>query len=131
MLRRSKEGAFLFQRFERRGSEHGLPRRGGVRLCLVAARAGYLMAAVVWAAGVHTAVAQSAAGCALRLNQIQVIGTHNSYHAGIAPSAAKVWQQQRPDAFPTLDYRHPPLREQLASGVRQIELDIYAGRFVE
>ena len=24
---------------------------------------------------------------ALKLNQIQVIGTHNSYHAGIAPSA--------------------------------------------
>jgi hypothetical protein len=29
---------------------------------------------------------------ALKLNQIQVIGTHNSYHAGIAPNETKVWQ---------------------------------------
>jgi hypothetical protein len=29
---------------------------------------------------------------ALKLNQIQVIGTHNSYHVGIAPNEAKLWQ---------------------------------------
>ena len=28
----------------------------------------------------------------IKLNQIQVIGTHNSYHAGIAPNEAKLWQ---------------------------------------
>ena len=28
----------------------------------------------------------------LKLNQIQVIGTHNSYHAGIAPNETKLWQ---------------------------------------
>jgi Phosphoinositide phospholipase C, Ca2+-dependent len=26
----------------------------------------------------------------VKLNQIQVIGTHNSYHAGLAPSEAKL-----------------------------------------
>lgn len=62
----------------------------------------------------------------LRLNQIQVIGTHNSYHAGFAPSAARLWQAKNPAAFNGLDYRHQPLSQQLESGVRQIELDVFA-----
>ena len=45
----------------------------------------------------------------LRINQIQVIGTHNSYHAGFAPSAAKLWEQKNPRAFGGLDYQHQPL----------------------
>ncbi len=69
----------------------------------------------------------------LKLNQIQVIGTHNSYHAGIAPSEAKLWQMKDPEVFTGLDYRHEPLSQQLDAGVRQIELDIFAdsqgGRF--
>jgi hypothetical protein len=61
-----------------------------------------------------------------KINQIQVIGTHNSYHAGIAPNEAKLWQAKYADAYKGLDYRHQPLAQQLDSGVRQIELDIYA-----
>jgi hypothetical protein len=60
------------------------------------------------------------------LNQIQVIGTHNSYHAGIAPNAAKVWQAKNPQEYQKLDYQHPSLPQQLDGGVRQIELDIFA-----
>ncbi len=70
---------------------------------------------------------------ALKLNQIQVIGTHNSYHAGIAPSEQKLWEMKDPDVFRGLDYQHETLTRQLDSGVRQIELDIFAdsegGRF--
>ncbi len=62
----------------------------------------------------------------LKLNQIQVIGTHNSYHAGIAPNESKVWQAKYPDAYQALDYHHAPLSEQFNAGVRQIELDIFA-----
>ena len=62
----------------------------------------------------------------LRLNQIQVIGTHNSYHAGFAPSAAKLWEEKNPRAFGGLDYQHQPLPAQFDSGVRQIELDVFA-----
>jgi hypothetical protein len=62
----------------------------------------------------------------LRLNQIQVIGTHNSYHAGIAPNEAILWKRRRPDLFAALDYRHPSQSAQMSSGVRQIELDIFA-----
>ena len=74
--------------------------------------------------GVLSASAQK--GDQLRLNQIQVIGTHNSYHAGFAPSAAKLWEEKNPRAFNSLDYRHQPLAEQFDSGVRQIELDVFA-----
>ena len=65
-------------------------------------------------------------GGALKLNQIQVIGTHNSYHAGIAPNESKLWQAKYADAYKGLDYQHQPLQQQFDSGVRQIELDIYA-----
>ena len=69
--------------------------------------------------------AQSADGV-VKLNQIQVIGTHNSYHAGIAPNESKLWQAKYADAYKGLDYQHQPLPQQFDSGVRQIELDVYA-----
>ena len=69
----------------------------------------------------------------LRINQIQVIGTHNSYHIGLTPGVAKLLQATNPKAFDGLDYQHAPLTVQFDHGVRQIELDIYAdakgGRF--
>jgi hypothetical protein len=70
------------------------------------------------------AIAQSDAN--VRINQIQIIGTHNSYHSGFAPSAQKYWQEKYPNVFAGLDYRHPSLTSQLNSGVRQIEIDIFA-----
>jgi hypothetical protein len=60
------------------------------------------------------------------LNQIQVIGTHNSYHAGLAPSEAKLMMEKNPKLFQALEYQHAALDRQLSSGVRQIELDIFA-----
>jgi Phosphoinositide phospholipase C, Ca2+-dependent len=62
----------------------------------------------------------------LRINQIQVIGSHNSYHSGIAPSERKLIEQQNPKAMRALDYAHAPLADQLNGGVRQLEIDIYA-----
>ena len=76
---------------------------------------------------------QATQDAVVRINQIQVVGTHNSYHAGFAPSEAKLMQARNPKAFESLDYSHRPLGEQLSSGVRQIEIDVYAdskgGRF--
>ncbi len=63
---------------------------------------------------------------AIHLNQIQVIGSHNSYHTGIAPSERKLIGQQNPKAMRALDYEHPPIPEQLSHGVRQVEIDVYA-----
>jgi len=62
----------------------------------------------------------------LRLNQIQVIGTHNSYHAGIATSETAIWKAKSPEDFKGLEYKHQPLSQQLDAGIRQIELDIFA-----
>lgn len=57
----------------------------------------------------------------LRLNQIRVLGSHNSYHVRPQGRLAR--------AFPIeeFQYTHPPLEEQFETrGVRQIELDIFA-----
>src|ERR1700742_554568 len=62
----------------------------------------------------------------VHLNQIQVIGTHNSYNHGFAPSEAKWLQEKNPKAFEALDYAHGPLASQLDGGVRQMEIDIAA-----
>jgi len=72
------------------------------------------------------AAAVPGSGDSVKMNQIQVIGTHNSYHAGLAPSEAILLEQKNPKLYQALEYRHRPLDEQLSSGVRQIELDIYA-----
>ena len=84
------------------------------------------------------ALISSAAGAAgsdddIRINQIQVIGSHNSYHAGLTPGVTKLLQATNPKAFDGLDYQHSPLTVQFDHGIRQVELDIYAdakgGRF--
>ena len=69
---------------------------------------------------------QAAGDDAVRINQIQVIGTHNSYHAGLTPGVAKLLRQQNPKAFAALDYTHPSLTRQLDGGVRQLEIDVFA-----
>ncbi len=84
--------------------------------------------ALLLATFVSVAVVASAQATkdSLRINQIQVIGTHNSYHAGLLPGIAKMLEQSNPEAFKSLDYRHAGLAEQLDHGIRQIELDIFA-----
>jgi len=72
------------------------------------------------------AVSARSAEQPVRINQIQVIGTHNSYHVGFAPAAAGLMKQFAPKVFAGLDYSHPPLTQQLDDGVRQFELDVYA-----
>jgi Phosphoinositide phospholipase C, Ca2+-dependent len=54
----------------------------------------------------------------LKLNQIQVIGTHSSYHAGIASNESKLWQGKYAKAYEGLDYQHQPLPQQFDSGVQ-------------
>jgi len=72
---------------------------------------------------------------ALRLNQIQVLGTHNSYHVAPEPRlmekirsiAAAVPEVTEGLGDPaSLEYTHLPLDEQLDAGLRTFELDIAA-----
>lgn len=74
---------------------------------------------------------------AIGMNEVQVLGSHNSYHlrpdpavlAGIAAFSGERVARE-------LDYEHRPITEQLEEhGIRQLELDVYAdpegGRFAE
>lgn len=61
----------------------------------------------------------------VRLNQIQVIGSHNSYHIAAAPAVMSLIATAGKAQAEGLDYTHPPLAEQFSKrGIRQIELDI-------
>ena len=75
----------------------------------------------------------------LRLNQIQVVGSHNSYRrrtygplfAHVQSLASCLSEELDPENW---DYNHPPLREQLdVYGVRALEIDLFndpqGGRF--
>jgi hypothetical protein len=69
-----------------------------------------LSRATAFAAGDPSSVEQ------LRINQLQFIGTHNSYH---------VRDPARPNKnFPDWSYSHAPLDVQLEHGVRSFELDL-------
>ena len=63
----------------------------------------------------------------LRMNEIQVLGTHNSYHIqprdGILELLAGF---ESVELIESLEYTALPLRDQLDKGVRQLEFDIYA-----
>lgn len=62
----------------------------------------------------------------VRLNQVQVIGSHNSYHAGLGPNEMAFLRQKSAKDAGHLDYSHPPLKEQLDHGIRQLEIDVFA-----
>jgi hypothetical protein len=62
----------------------------------------------------------------LRLDQVQVLGSHNSYHGRpFAPVLAALYKST-PGLAQSLDYAHAPLPKQFALGVRQIELDTWS-----
>jgi hypothetical protein len=62
----------------------------------------------------------------LRLDQVQVIGTHNSYHLPATPEFREAVEGLIPGLVDAFDYTHRPLTEQLDElGVRQFELDIF------
>ena len=63
----------------------------------------------------------------VRLNQIQVIGSHNSYHIAPAPPVMDALSRRSARMAESLDYTHRPLQEQFTHlGIRQIELDLFA-----
>lgn len=71
-----------------------------------------------------------------RLDQCQVVGTHNSYHVAPGPVMDTLIRSKPGSGADDLAYTHRPLKEQLGIlGIRQLELDLYAdpegGRFAE
>ncbi len=62
-----------------------------------------------------------------RIDQIQVIGSHNSYHLAPHPNVQGILGARGKVAARALDYTHRPLAEQFSRlGLRQIELDVFA-----
>jgi hypothetical protein len=62
----------------------------------------------------------------MRLNYVQVLGTHNSYHVEPRPALLQFIALLEPQQAAAIEYTHRPLDEQLDEfGVRQVELDVY------
>ena len=63
----------------------------------------------------------------IRLNEIQVIGTHNSYHIAPPKPVMELIAGISQSLADSIAYTHKPLGEQLgALGMRQLEWDLYA-----
>lgn len=73
-----------------------------------------------------TLTASNADNC-LRLNQVQVLGTHNSYKRWPLPELITLLDQHRDGWARDISYEHKPLTEQLDTlNIRQFELDVFA-----
>lgn len=59
----------------------------------------------------------------LKMNQLQTMGSHNSYKMAIAPLEMATIRARNPKGADSLDYSHETLTEQLNDGARQLELD--------
>ena len=60
----------------------------------------------------------------LRLDQVQAIGSHNSYKRYPSADEEARIRTLAPEHWDELDYGHPPLEAQLAIGIRQMEIDV-------
>lgn len=69
---------------------------------------------------------QDVAGDDILMNQVQYLGTHNSYKKRIRADLFEILTAYVPDLAPTLEYSHIPLQQQFENqGIRQIELDVF------
>lgn len=86
--------------------------------------AALLLAALLVSTG---AVAQT------RINQIQILGSHNSYRPVPTPAELQVILEAGQGEGGSLEYGNPPLETQLDAGLRQLEIDpvsdLPGGRF--
>ena len=123
---------------------------GGLFLCAAIALTSFKLTAGVSDAAVPADSREP------RLNQIQVIGTHNSYAqpadprtmalmgpqlkaivsgmlAQMSPEQRAKFDEEHPGLLdrgfgPSLRYIHPPLEYQLRAGLRSLEIDLYVDR---
>ena len=71
----------------------------------------------------------------LRMNQLQLIGTHNSYKLALPDDELAAHRAVDAEGADSIDYAHRPLAEQLDRGLRSLELDVYldpqGGRYLD
>ncbi|MBE0377162.1 Ca2+-dependent phosphoinositide-specific phospholipase C [Pseudoalteromonas prydzensis] len=63
---------------------------------------------------------------AVKLNQLQVIGSHNSYKTGLDEQIVNKLDELQGGFADKVSYAHPTLSEQLDLGLRQLEIDVLA-----
>jgi len=68
--------------------------------------------------------AQTPAVDRFAMNQVQVIGSHNSYKRAIEPALWKALRTDDAHKFESLEYAHSSFAEQLNLGLRILELDV-------
>jgi hypothetical protein len=61
----------------------------------------------------------------LHLNDIQIIGSHNSHKKAIDPELMLMIYHEDLNLVVTLDYEHLPITEQLDLGMRNLKLDLF------
>jgi calcium-dependent phosphoinositide phospholipase C len=93
--------------------------------------AALMLAGSAHAACILTAPDAASSGCAqdwmnanLHLNDILVVGTHNSYKQAIDPKIMALIAGKSQQLAQSLDYSHIPLDRQLDDGARALELDV-------
>ncbi len=63
----------------------------------------------------------------VRLNDVQVLGSHNSYHLQPAEGLFEGLAALSPELAESIEYSHLPLTDQLEDfGIRQFEIDVFA-----
>lgn len=63
----------------------------------------------------------------LKINEIQVIGSHNSYKKAILPEVySYLAKKDSLHALPRIQYEHIAIPKQLDLGLRNLEIDVYA-----
>lgn len=71
----------------------------------------------------------------LRINDVQAIGTHNSYKLPLPAEELAAHRDKDRRGADSIDYGHRPLAEQLDLGMRGLEIDVYhdpqGGRFLK
>ncbi|RCK68088.1 hypothetical protein DT076_18030 [Desertihabitans brevis] len=82
-------------------------------------------AALATQAAPGPAVADRSTDRATRINELQVVATHNSYHRELSGAEQEAQLEVDPGADPNLFYSHASLTDQLAEQeVRSLELDV-------
>lgn len=60
----------------------------------------------------------------VRMNQIQILATHNSYKQAIDPSLLSLLRQSSGEKIKGIEYHHLPMPQQLDMGLRGLEIDV-------
>lgn len=110
------------------------PRRRSVRPVLLILVSGLVLAACSSggsdgtdrASGATTTAGRPNPDDGLRINQIQVIGTHNSFHVAAPEAEWNLLNDLNPEQAAQRRYSHPPLPTQLGQEkIRQVEFDVF------